>query len=210
MPSEILSAIFGFTGVIIGAFIPIIYQTILDRKRETKELREKNIEKMNLVTKNLNNIEGIINIFFDFLDADFDDYEYDPDRDYCFNKFCKIYNKKFEYFWDDIIQDLYLLLPDSTKIIYFKILNNFMLETKTMSENINEYFEDENITFEKIKRLQKSFEHDRSKYITALYAKHLLLEELQYNITGNNNNEISKSFYKKYENDIQYAIEHCA
>jgi hypothetical protein len=202
MPSEVVSALFGFVGVIIGSFIPIFYQTIQDRKKEDKELRERNIGKMNIITKSLNNVEEIINIFLNFISDDFDDQEYDPDREYNFNRFCKIYNKNFTYFWDDIISDLYLLLPASTKIVYFNILNNFMIETKNMAENINEYFEDEPITHDKIKSLQKSFEKDKNKYLTALYAKILLLEELQYNISGNYNTNISKPFYKNMKQKL--------
>ena len=160
---------------------------------------------MKEITTNLNKVENIINILINFLD---DDYEYDIDRDFNFKNFCKIYNKNYPYFWDAIIADLYLILPDTTRTVYFNILNNVMVDTKYMVENINEYFEDEQVTFEKIKRLQSSFEQDRNKYLSAMYAKILLLEELQNNISGNNNKS-SKKYYLKYELNIINAIEHC-
>jgi hypothetical protein len=209
MSNEAISALFGFFGVILGSFIPIIYQTIQDKKNEKKYLREKSIEKMNEITKNLNNVNRVIQVIIDFLDDDFDDHEYDIDRDINFKNFCKIYYKDFPYFWDDIVSDLYLLLPDSTKTAYFSILNSVMIETRNMTENINEYFEDEQVTYKKIQKLQKSFEYNRDKYFTSLYAKILLLEELQHNISGNYNDNLSVIFYKKHEIDITNAIEHC-
>jgi len=207
MSNEFLPALFGIIGVIIGSSIPLVHQTVRERKNEEKELRKKSIEKMKEITTNLNKIENIINIIINFLDDDYDDYEYDIDRDFNFKSFCKIYSKNYPYFWDDIIPDLYLILPDTTRTVYFNILNNVMLDTKYMVENINEYFEDEQITYEKIKRLQKSFEQDRNKYLSAMYTKILLLEELQNNISGNKN-KLSKKYYLKYESKIINAIEH--
>jgi hypothetical protein len=209
MLTEFISGIFGLVGVVIGSFIPIIYQVIQDRRKEKKENREINIEKMHIITKRLNSTEWIINIFIDFLDADYDDHEHDPYREANFGRLCEIYNEEYIYFWDEIITELYLVLPNSTKTEYFRILNNFMRETKDISEKINEYLEDEGLSFDKIKELQMSFEHNRSKYITALYAKILLLEELQNNIECRNVNLMSKAYYKKNKNHILSTIQHC-
>jgi len=209
MSTEFISGIFGFIGVIIGSFIPIIYQAVQDKRKEKKENRELNIGKMHIITKGLNSTEWVINIFIDFLDADYNDHEHDPFREANFDRLCEIYNNKFMYFWDEIITELYLVLPNSTKTEYFKILNNFMLETKNISEKINEYLEDEELTFDKIQELQMSLEHNRSKYITALYAKLLLLEELQNNIECSNFTRMSKAYYRKNKKHIVSTIQHC-
>jgi hypothetical protein len=164
---------------------------------------------MHIITQSLNKTDWVINIFIDFIDADYDDHEHDPFREVNFDRLCGIYNTEFKYFWDEIITELYLVLPNSTKTEYFKILNNFMLETKNVSEKINEYFEDEKLTFDRIQELQMSLEQNRSKYITALYAKELLLEELQNNIECSNVARMSKAYYRKNKKHIVSATQHC-
>ena len=116
MFNEFITAIFGFVGVLIGSFIPIFYQTVQDRNRRKKYLRELSLEKINTIAKNLNNVEEIINIIINFMDDDYNDNLYDIDRNHNFDKLCKIYSKNYSYFWDNMITDLYLLLPNATRL----------------------------------------------------------------------------------------------
>jgi hypothetical protein len=177
-----------------------------DIRSEKKELRTKCIEKIGMITMYLNRTEGIINILLDFIDSDFNDKDYDEERNQNLHRLFKIYSQDFEYFWDTFITELYLFLPISTRTDYFRILNKIMNETKDLSERINDYLEGEDFV-DGIKSLQKSFEYSKNKYLAALYAKNLLLEELQYNIDGRKNNTISKSFYAKHKESLLSAIE---
>jgi gas vesicle protein len=200
MSDGIITSIFGLIGVVLGAIITFISQIIIESKREKYQRRMECIKKINIIPNKINYLDDIVNKIIEFIKIDFRNINNEDIND-IYNGVSHFYSEKNPYFWDTLSEDLYILLPKTSKNICFQILDKKLIETKNMSENINDYLESSENILSGLIDLQESFLHSLDDYLTSKYMIYMLKNEYYKYISTNK--IFGKQIRNYYKNNIK-------
>jgi hypothetical protein len=207
MLENIIISCTGLIGAIIGSGITILYQSVVDNRKEFKERKNECLKTRKGIIIRLDKTEQIIRTIIAFIRSDFScingNEEGEEEAHYIYNSIMHIYNDHSPYFWDDFITDIYNLMPKTAGKECFQILNKLMLETRQMSSKIFDFIDGQN---ENLQELQARFLETGHNYTTAMYAIQLLKEEFQKNIIKKTNINTSKKYYKNNKILIRKSI----
>jgi hypothetical protein len=107
MLENIIISCIGLIGAIIGSGITILYQSIVDHRKEFKERKNECLKTRKNIIIRLDKTEQIIQTIIAFIKSDFsciNGHEGDEEEGhYIYNSIVHIYDDHNTYFWDDFI-----------------------------------------------------------------------------------------------------------